>query len=253
MMEITEEIRAWIKRNAGTTKLDADEYIDASDGLIHCKNCKGSRQTIVPNFGKPGYLMPRCICACQIEAERRRKEADAQRERMERIKRRKAQGLQDRYLGTGKSFFAGCIANALLERDVPVLMTNFPSILNRLTGVFSEDRADFIASLELYDLLIIDDLGVERSTEYAMEQMFYVIDSRYRSRKPMIITTNLRLEEIKNPPDLAHARIYDRILERCAPILFAGKNFREENAAATRTAAKQIVSPEERSLAEYEH
>ena len=95
MMEITEEIRAWIKRNAGTTKLDADEYIDASDGLIHCRNCKGSRQTIVPNFGKPGYLMPRCICACQIEAERRRKEADAQRERMERIKRRKAQGLQD--------------------------------------------------------------------------------------------------------------------------------------------------------------
>ena len=73
MMEITEEIRAWIERNAGTTKLDADEYIDASDGLIHCKNCKGSRQTIVPNFGKPGYLIPRCICACQIEAERRRK------------------------------------------------------------------------------------------------------------------------------------------------------------------------------------
>ena len=202
---------------------------------------------------------------------------------MERIKRRKAQGLQDRYLydytfandhgenpliekarayverwseafrdntglllfgdvGTGKSFFAGCIANALLERDVPVLMTNFPSILNRLTGVFSEDRADFIASLELYDLLIIDDLGVERSTEYAMEQMFYVIDSRHRSRKPMIITTNLRLEEIKNPPDLAHARIYDRLLERCAPILFAGKNFREENAGATKRAAKDIVN-----------
>ena len=47
--------------------------------------------------------------------------------------------------------------------------------------------------------------------------------------------------------NLAHARIYDRILERCAPILFAGKNFREENAAATRTAAKEIVSPKERS------
>lgn len=156
-------------------------------------------------------------------------------------------------VGTGKSFFAGCIANALLDRDVPVLMTNFPSILNRLTGMFSEDRAEFIASLELYDLLIIDDLGVERSTEYAMEQMFHVIDSRYRSRKPMIITANLRLEEIKNPPDLAHARIYDRILERCAPILFAGKNFREENAAATKAAAKEIVSPRERSYAEYEH
>lgn len=95
----------------------------------------------------------------------------------------------------------------------------------------------------MYDLLIIDDLGVERNTEYAMEQMFHVIDCRYRSRKPMIITTNLKLEEIKNPPDLAHARIYDRILERCAPILFDGKNFREENAEATKAAVKGIVSP----------
>lgn len=59
----------------------------------------------------------------------------------------------------------------------------------------------------------------------------------------MIITTNLKLEEIKNPPDLAHAQIYDRILERCAPILFAGKNFRVENAEATKAAAKGIVSP----------
>ena len=89
---------------------------------------------------------------------------------------------------------------------------------------------------------IIDDLGVERSTEYAMEQMFFVIDSRYRSRRPMIITTNLKLAELKNPPDLAHARIYDRILERCAPILFDGKNFREENAGATRQTAKDIVN-----------
>ena len=103
-------------------------------------------------------------------------------------------------------------------------------------------RADFIASFDEYDLLIIDDLGVERSTEYAMEQMFFVIDSRYRSRRPMIITTNLKLSELKNPPDLAHARIYDRILERCAPILFDGKNFREENAGATRQAAKDIVN-----------
>ena len=145
-------------------------------------------------------------------------------------------------VGTGKSFFAGCIANALLDRDVPVLMTNFPTILNRLRGMFSEDRAEFIASFDEYDLLIIDDLGVERSTGYAIEQMFFVIDSRYRSRRPMIITTNLKLSELKNPPDLAHARIYARILERCAPILFDGKNFREENAGATKQAAKDIVN-----------
>ena len=94
---------------------------------------------------------------------------------------------------------------------------------------------------------------MERGTEYALEQVYNIVDSRYRSQKPLIVTTNLPLNEIRHPQDTAHARIYDRILERCAPILFAGKNFREENAAATRTAAKQIVSPEERSLAEYEN
>ena len=69
-----------------------------------------------------------------------------------------------------------------------------------------------------------------------------VIDSRYRSKKPLIATTNLKLEEIKNSPDLVHARIYDRILERCAPVLFSGKNFREEGARAIKAAAKEIVS-----------
>lgn len=283
MIEITAEVRGWIDRASEKLEPRADEYIGPSDGLLHCEKCGGLRQTVIPNFGKPGYLTPRCICPCQMEAQRQRKETEAQRERMDRIKRRKAQGLQDRYLydytfandngqnplmdkarayvehwneayrnntglllfgdvGTGKSFFAGCIANALLERDVPVLMTNFPTILNRLQGMFGEDRGEFISGLSIYDLLILDDLGVERSTEYAMEQMFHVIDCRYRSRKPMIVTTNLKLDEIKNPPDLTHARIYDRILERCAPILFSGKNFREQGAAATKTTAKQIVS-----------
>ena len=128
------------------------------------------------------------------------------------------------------------IMNALIDQDIPVLMTNIPSILN-----LAEDRTAFISALDDYSLLILDDLGVERNTGYALEQMFLVIDSRYRSRKPLIVTTNLKLEEIRNPPDLAHARIYDRIMERCAPVLFSGRNFREEK-AATKEAARGIVS-----------
>ena len=157
MMEITAEIRALIDKAAAGMELAGDEYIDPADGLIHCKKCGGQRQTVVPCFGKPGYFMPRCICQCQREAEEQRKAAEERQRRMERIKRRKAQGLQDRYLydytfandngqnplmdkarayvenwkeayknntglllfgdvGTGKSFFAGCIANALLDR-----------------------------------------------------------------------------------------------------------------------------------------
>ena len=127
-------------------------------------------------------------------------------------------------------------------------MTNFPSILARLGGTFGEERTAFLNGLGDYDLLIIDDLGVERSTEYAMEQIFSIVDSRYRSGKPLIVTTNLKLDELKHPSDLAHARIYDRILERCAPILFDGKNFREDNAARTKAAARAIVSPDNKKI-----
>ena len=80
-------------------------------------------------------------------------------------------------MGTGKSFFAGCIANALLDKGVPVLMTNFSRILNTLTGMYSDDRNQFIDSFNKYSLLIIDDLGIERSSEFALEQVFNVIDS----------------------------------------------------------------------------
>ena len=69
MIEITAEIRAFIDKAAAGVELAEDEYIDLSDGLIHCKKCGGQRQTVVPCFGKSGYFMPRCICQCQREAE----------------------------------------------------------------------------------------------------------------------------------------------------------------------------------------
>ena len=132
-------------------------------------------------------------------------------------------------VGTGKSFLAGCIANALMEQEVPVRMTNFARILNELNGSFSS-RNEVIDKLCRYPLLIIDDFGMERGTEYALEQIYNIVDSRYRSRKPLIVTTNLTLDEIRHPQDTSHARIYDRLLEMCVPISCIGVSFRKENA-----------------------
>ena len=128
-------------------------------------------------------------------------------------------------VGTGKSFLAGCIANALMEQEVPVRMTNFARILNELNSSFS-GRNDIVDRLCRYPLLIIDDFGMERGTEYALEQIYNIVDSRY----PLIVTTNLTLDEIRHPQDTAHARIYDRLLEMCVPISCIGVSLRKENA-----------------------
>ena len=132
-------------------------------------------------------------------------------------------------VGTGKSFLAGCIANALMEQEMPVRVTNFARILNELNNSFS-GRNDIVDRLCCYPLLIIDDFGMERGTEYALEQIYNIVDSRYRSRKPLIVTTNLTLDEIRHPQNTAHARIYDRLLEMCIPISCIGVSFRKETA-----------------------
>jgi len=144
-------------------------------------------------------------------------------------------------VGTGKSFIAGCIANALLDQGVPVMMTNFARLLNRLTDMYAGDRNTYIDSFNSFPLLIIDDLGVERNSEFAREQVFSVIDSRYRSQLPMIVTTNLTPKEMKNPTDLSRARIYDRVLERCTPIRVDNQNIREQNKADNLKKSKQLL------------
>ena len=144
-------------------------------------------------------------------------------------------------VGTGKSFIAGCIANALLDKGVPVIMTNFARLLNKLTDMYAGDRNAYIDSFKRYPLLIVDDLGMERNSEFAREQVFSVIDSRYRSQLPMIVTTNLSLEELKDTTDLSKARIYDRVLERCLPIRVNEQNIRELNQVAVLARAKQLL------------
>lgn len=135
---------------------------------------------------------------------------------------------------------AGCIANALMEQEVPVRMTNFARILNELNNSFS-GRNEVVDRLCRYPLLIIDDFGMERGTEYALEQIYNIVDSRYRSRKPLIVTTNLTLDEIRHPQDTAHARIYDRLLEMCIPISCIGVSLRKENAQEKLERLKALI------------
>lgn len=132
-------------------------------------------------------------------------------------------------VGTGKSFTAACIANALLKQQVSVVMTSFVKILQDIRSV--ENESQYMTVLNSPRLLIIDDLGAERNTDYALEKVYNIIDSRIRADKPMILTTNLALEEMMDAGDIRYQRIYDRIFEACYPVEMNWKSFRRRTAA----------------------
>lgn len=247
--------------------LPDSEYM-GEDGFLHCSTCHCSVQTEVNIFGKKKLV--RCICDCRKKEreEKKRMEKQQEHDRMRRIcfaetnmhewsfenddrenpkisdaMKRYADGFADfkkegqglllyGSVGTGKTYYAACIANALINKDYDVLMTNFATITNKLQGMF-DGKQEYISSLNRYQLLILDDLGAERKSEFMQEQVFNVIDARYRSGLPFIITTNLTMDEIKNNKDIGYSRIYDRILERCFPVNVTGTSRRRKHVSET--------------------
>ena len=69
-----------------------------------------------------------------------------------------------------------------------------------------------------------------------------MIDSRYRSGKPLIVTTNLNAGRPAQPEDTAHSRIYDRLLSMCVPVRFTGENFRQETAQRKMESMKKLIT-----------
>lgn len=254
------------------------DYTEA--GILYCGKCHTPKQTRLNLMGQQRVIGCLCRCAAEARdreeaARRQREEADRiMRLRSSGISSQKFRtatfSLDDgqapgpmkilqRYVenweqvcrdnvglllwggvGTGKSFGAACVANALIEQSIPVCMVNLSSVLNTLTN-FSGDRNAYIQDLMQYPLLILDDFGMERKTEFATEQVFNLIDERYRSGKPLIVTTNIPLASLKAPDSLEMSRICDRLLEMCTPVSFGDKGRRQAKAAAKMQRAAEFL------------
>ena len=238
-----------------------NEYI-AEDGFLHCQVC-GDALELMIEVPERGQRKVRCVCSCKRKVDEREKELKQQEEN-ERNRRRcfgDAKEINCRFdtsketelikvsknyanqfadfnemnkgllfygiSGTGKSHAAACIANALIDKGYTACMSTFESMINRLQESF-DGRQRYLDSLNDYSLLIIDDLGAERQSNYMQSQVFNIIDARYKSGKPFIITSNLTAAELKKPADISNARRYDRVLEICHPVEAVGESFRRQ-------------------------
>lgn len=146
-------------------------------------------------------------------------------------------------VGTGKSFAAACIANYLLDRKVPVVMTSFVKILSAIQKDSGQEE-HIIARLNRAKLVIFDDLGAERGTPFGIEKVYSIVDSRYRRQLPMIVTTNLTMDEMKADRDVNFSRIYDRLFETCYPMQFTGPSWRRVEAGSRFAEMSKLLEDE---------
>ncbi len=135
-------------------------------------------------------------------------------------------------VGAGKTHTAIVLANELMEREmVEVLFLNIPETITRIKNTFdseikSEDSRLFDRMKEM-EMLILDDIGVEKYSDWLSDQMYQIIDHRWKNRKPMVLTSNLSLEDLskKYKPQVA-----SRIRGCCKAIRFNEQDRRQQSA-----------------------
>lgn len=121
-------------------------------------------------------------------------------------------------VGGGKTFWAACIANAMIDRGYSAMVTNVPSLVSAMSQDYERSKRRVLDNIAAVDLLVLDDIGTERSTEFMHEKLYEIIDARYLSKRPLIVTTNLTFKELENPAQMEYKRVFDRIIGMTRPI-----------------------------------
>ncbi|MDE7281708.1 MAG: ATP-binding protein [Ruminiclostridium sp.] len=256
-----------------------DEDYLGDDGLMCCGKCHTHKQRKLKALGKEMIVPTMCHCASErLENTKKQEEDERKSIRRRQIRESafsssntrkccfdadetyntKISAFMRKYarsfdpsessglilyggFGTGKSFYAACIVNAVIDRNYTAKFTSISEIEAELWG--ANDKKAVYDYFNSFDLLVLDDFSAERNTPYMQEIIYNVIDNRYRSKKPLIITTNLTVDELQFPKETWQKRNFSRILESSIPFAVHGKDKRQEKGmSSVRERIEKIMS-----------
>lgn len=266
------------KKSAEIIKPEPGDY--EKDELLYCGKCNTPKQKKVVIMGKTLKPYINCKCKAQQEKEAKEEEHRRKFAEMVQKYRRECfpegrlatwtfendDGSNEKYInamkryvanfdnfkeqgrgvilygptGTGKTYLAACIANALIDKGYRAVFTSMSRIERTLQSSWA-DRDGYIDFLSRVPLVVIDDIGTERNTSYMGEIIYSVIDARYTAGLPLIATTNLTLAELAKPAELKEQRVYGRLLEMCYPIEVKGRNKRQDKMMDTYAPIRDIL------------
>jgi DNA replication protein DnaC len=135
--------------------------------------------------------------------------------------------------GTGKTHLAAAIANYLIKNLYSVVFGNITNIITKIKSTYNKDsdlsERDIIDILSNVDLLILDDLGKENTTENTSTLIYQIINNRYEDEKPILVTTNLKSNELARKLGEKGLAIVSRLFEMCDPVVMNGQDWRMKN------------------------
>jgi DNA replication protein DnaC len=138
--------------------------------------------------------------------------------------------------GVGKTHLAVAVLKGLLKKGIPCLFVDFHELLARIRSSYDSlsetSEFEILRPVLNVEVLLLDDLGSQRMSDWVQDTVFHIINLRYNQRKILIATTNLGLEPSKTSPqetlqDRLGYRVLSRLYEMCTVIELEGPDFRK--------------------------
>ena len=130
-------------------------------------------------------------------------------------------------VGTGKTTLAMIVSQAALDAGHSVAIYSLPRLLAEIRATFESDSegsyVDFLDRLAAVDLLHVDDVGAERTSDWVLEQLYAIVNARYEDERSVIITTNLERDELV---EQIKERTVSRLEEMCTLVPLYGEDAR---------------------------